>query len=67
MPYINIKIVKGSTPEEKEKLIEGLTRVVSETLNKNPQMTYVVIDEVETDHWGVGGESVTKRRQKKEA
>lgn len=67
MPYINVKIVKGSTPEEKEKLIEGLTRVVSETLNKNPQMTYVVIDEVETDHWGVGGESVTKRRQKKEA
>lgn len=64
MPYINVKILKGSTREEKEKLIEGLTRVVSETLNKNPQMTYVIIDEVDADHWGIGGESVTQKKQK---
>lgn len=66
MPYINVKIVKGSTTEEKEKLIEGLTKVVSETLHKNPEMTYVVIDEVEADHWGVGGESIKKRRLRQE-
>jgi len=31
-------------------------------LGKNPQTTVVVIDEVETDNWGIAGETVTKRR-----
>ncbi|MGO9942683.1 MAG: tautomerase family protein [Rhodoblastus sp.] len=32
-------------------------------LNKNPNTTVVVIDEVETDNWGIGGTTVTKRRK----
>ena len=38
--------------------------VTGETLGKNPQTTVVVIDEVDTDNWGIGGESVTERRKK---
>jgi 4-oxalocrotonate tautomerase len=33
-------------------------------LGKNPQTTFVVIDEVETDNWGIGGETITERRKK---
>jgi 4-oxalocrotonate tautomerase len=32
-------------------------------LGKNPQTTVVVIEEVETDNWGIGGVSVTERRR----
>jgi 4-oxalocrotonate tautomerase len=63
MPFVNIKITpEGATPEKKAALIEGVTRLLETTLNKNPQTTVVVIDEVDTDNWGIGGESVTVRR-----
>lgn len=32
-------------------------------LHKNPATTVVVIDEVDTDNWGIGGETVTARRR----
>jgi 4-oxalocrotonate tautomerase len=65
MPYVNIKITReGATPEQKAELIAGVTRLLQETLGKNPQTTVVVIDEVETDNWGIGGESVTVRRKR---
>ena len=63
MPYVNIKITKEVvTPAKKAELIAGVTRLLQETLGKNPQTTVVVIDEVDTDNWGIGGESVTVRR-----
>jgi 4-oxalocrotonate tautomerase len=63
MPYVNIKITReGATAEQKTKLIEGVTELLRATLGKNPATTVVVIDEVETDNWGIGGESVTVRR-----
>jgi 4-oxalocrotonate tautomerase len=64
MPYVNIRITReGATPEQKAKLIEGVTRLLAETLGKNPATTVVTIDEVETDNWGIGGETVTVRRK----
>ena len=65
MPYVNIRITReGATPEQKAKLIEGVTRLLKETLGKNPATTVVTIDEVETDNWGIGGETVTVRRKR---
>ncbi|PWB67557.1 MAG: tautomerase [Deltaproteobacteria bacterium] len=65
MPYVNIRITReGATPEQKAKLIEGATRLLVDVLGKNPATTVVVIDEVETDNWGVGGETVTVRRKR---
>ena len=65
MPYVNIKITReGATSEQKAKLIEGVTNLLRDVLNKNPATTIVVIDEVDTDNWGIGGESVTVRRQR---
>ncbi len=64
MPFVNIKITKeGVTKEQKERLIRGVTDLLVDVLNKNPATTVVVIEEVETDNWGIGGESVTTRRQ----
>lgn len=64
MPYVNIKITnEGVTAEQKATLIEGVTRLLQETLHKNPATTVVVIEEVPTDNWGIGGRSVTELRR----
>lgn len=64
MPYVNIKITKeGVTADKKAELITGVTDLLKNVLGKNPQTTVVVIDEVDTDNWGIGGESVTERRR----
>jgi 4-oxalocrotonate tautomerase len=63
MPYVNIKITReGATAEQKAALIAGVTDLLQNILNKNPATTVVVIDEVDTDNWGIGGEAVTSRR-----
>jgi len=65
MPYVNIKITKeGATEAQKAQLIQGATKLLVDILGKNPQTTVVVIDEVETDNWGIGGETVTARRKR---
>lgn len=67
MPYVNIKITKeGASSEQKKTLIKGVTDLLQQTLGKNPKTTYVIIEEVETDNWGVGGETVTELRKQAE-
>jgi 4-oxalocrotonate tautomerase len=64
MPFVNIKITnEGVTPEKKAQLIEGATELLKNILGKNPATTVVVIEEVETDNWGIGGKTVTERRK----
>lgn len=56
MPYVNIKVTReGVTPAQKAKLIHGVTDLLLQVLAKPPAMTFVVIDEVELEDWGVGG------------
>ena len=65
MPFVNIKITnEGATSEQKAERIKGVTDLLANVLDKNPATTVVVIDEVDTDNWGIGGESVTVRRQR---
>ncbi len=64
MPYVNIKITReGATAEQKAQLIQGVTQLLVDVLNKNPATTVVVIDEVDTDNWGVAGQTITERRK----
>jgi len=65
MPYVNIKVTKdGVTPVQKAELIKGTTELLANVLGKNPATTVVVIDEIDTDNWGIAGESVTVRRNR---
>ena len=66
MPYVNIRITRdGATAEQKAALIRGVTQLLVDVLDKNPATTVITIDEVETDNWGIGGETVTERRKQK--
>jgi 4-oxalocrotonate tautomerase len=53
---------EGATAEQKAELIRRATGMLAEVLNKNPATTFVVIEEIETDNWGVAGETVTAMR-----
>ena len=67
MPFVNIKVTGGEeapTAEQKAELISGVTELLQRVLNKNPATTVVLIEELSTDNWGIGGESVTVRRRK---
>ena len=65
MPYINIKVTdEGVTNSQKQALIKGATQLVVDVLNKNPKTTFVVIEEVNTDNWGIGFDQVTDLRKK---
>lgn len=65
MPYVNIKITReGATAEQKAALIRGVTDLLVKVLDKNPATTFVVIDEVELDNWGVGGMPVEAWRKR---
>ncbi len=56
MPYVNIKITReGATADQKAALIRGVTQLLVDVLDKNPATTFVVIDEVAMEDWGVGG------------
>jgi len=64
MPYVNIKITdEGVSKEQKAELISGVTDLLVRVLNKNPETTVVVIDEVNTDNWGIKGRQVTELRK----
>ncbi|MGQ3210128.1 tautomerase family protein [Shinella sp.] len=64
MPYVNIKITReGASPAQKAELIRGVTDLLVRVLDKNPATTFVVIDEVAMEDWGVGGLPVEAYRK----
>jgi 4-oxalocrotonate tautomerase len=65
MPYVNIKITReGARHEQKAALIKGVTDLLVSILDKNPATTFVVIDEVEMEDWGIGDLPVEEYRRK---
>jgi len=69
MPYVNIKVTQeggpdgtGPSPEEKAQLVAGVTDLLEKVLNKSPATTFVVIDEVPLDNWGMRGQQISHIR-----
>lgn len=68
MPYVNIKITReGATAEQKAALIAGVTELLVDVLDKEPSTTFVVIDEVALEDWGIGGLPVEAYRRSRAA
>ncbi|EAJ6544953.1 TPA: 4-oxalocrotonate tautomerase family protein [Campylobacter jejuni] len=68
MPFVNIRITKENgepTTEQKQELITGVTDLLAKVLNKNKSSTVVIIDEIDTDNYGLGGKSITQARKEK--
>jgi 4-oxalocrotonate tautomerase len=64
MPYIKIEVTReGVTREQKQTIIKGVTDLISDTLNKDPHLTHVVIQEIDLDDWGYAGDQVSVLRE----
>lgn len=65
MPIVTIQITReGTTPEQKAALIKGATNLLTDVLNKPSTLTFVIIEEVELEDWGVGGLPVLEYRRR---
>ncbi len=66
MPVVNVKITReGATAEQKSQVMAEMTEVMARVLGKNPETTIVIIEEVETENWGIAGQPVSDRRKQK--
>ena len=64
MPYVNVKITNESvTTKQKAEVIKGVTKLLQDVLGKDPATTFVVIDEVDTENWGIRGDQVSEIRK----
>ncbi len=62
MPYVNVRITKtGVTREQKAQIVEEITATLQRVLNKRPEHTHIVIDEVALENWGYGGTLTSDR------
>lgn len=68
MPFVHVMITKdGVTREKKAKIIADITNSLVQTLNKKPEQTHIVIEEVDTDNWGFMGMLTTDYRKQHES
>ncbi|MBO9203487.1 MULTISPECIES: tautomerase family protein [Niastella] len=64
MPFVKILFTReGVTREQKRQLIKGVTDVITNVLNKDPHLTHIAIEEVDTDNWGYAGEQTSILRE----
>lgn len=64
MPYVHIQVTReGLTLQQKESLIKGVTDLLVTVLSKKPAQTFVIIEEVDSDNWGIAGMTVSTYRR----
>ncbi|WLH37978.1 4-oxalocrotonate tautomerase family protein [Pseudomonas sp. FP2196] len=64
MPFISVRITRdGVTREQKAQVIKEITETMERVLNKDPKLTHIVIEEVDTDNWGYAGMTTTEYRK----
>ena len=61
MPIVEVTLMQGRTPEQVRKMIEAITSVMIETVEARRESVRVIVREVPSTHWGVGGVPVADR------
>lgn len=64
MPFVNVKITRGATTDQKARLVADITRSLADVLGKRPEHTHIVIDEVDEENWGFAGVLTTEFRRR---
>ncbi len=68
MPIINVKMTHedgGATVEQKEILVKKLTDAFVEVFGRGEKTCIVIIDEISTDNYAIGGKTITDIRKAK--
>lgn len=64
MPYVNVRITRdGVTAEQKAAIVREITATLERVLDKRPEHTHVIIDEVDPENWGYAGMLTTEYRK----
>ena len=61
MPLVKIDLWKGRDKETRKKLIKNVTTAVVNSLNCPAEAVQVVLNEVEKENWGIGGELASEK------
>ena len=66
MPLINVKLIEGVfTPKQKNEMIRKLTDTMVSIEGENlREVTWVVVEEVKSGDWGLGGNALTTQAVK---
>jgi 4-oxalocrotonate tautomerase len=61
MPFINVKLIENVfTPDQKREIVERLTDAMVSIEGENMRsVTWVVVEEVHSGDWGIGGTPLT--------
>lgn len=61
MPFVNVKIIEGVfTDEQKGEIVSKVTDAMVSIEGENMrQVTWVVVEEVKSGDWGIGGQALT--------
>ena len=61
MPLVNVKLIEGVFDEsQKQEMIEKLTDTMVEIEGENMRgVTWVVVEEVRSGDWGIGGKALS--------
>ena len=64
MPFVSLRITRdGVTSEQKAQVIAEFTETLERVLHKRPDLTHIVIEEIDTDNWGYAGITTTQYRK----
>ncbi len=64
MPYVNVRITRdGVTTEQKAQIVAEITQTLQRVLGKRPDLTHIVIDEIDPENWGFSGMLTTEYRK----
>ena len=66
MPFVNIRMLEGHSQERKDEIAKRVTEAISEVAQLPRDVIWVVFEDVTSDDWYVGADSVTRLRQKRE-
>ena len=61
MPFVSIRLAGTASKQQKAEIVADVTRSLVERLGKNPAAVQIVIDEVDTENYGAGGQLIADR------
>ena len=64
MPDVHISWLKGRTVEQKRKVVERITQVLSEEAGAKPESTHIVFVDIPHTNFGSGGMLVSDKNKK---
>ena len=63
MPYVRVDILQGLTTEQKLAIHKGITDLLVKVAGKNPDYTFISINEVSDENWGHKGTSIAELKK----